>query len=153
MNQAAPDLEPTMPPPTRRDGIAARLLNLRVANLLARNTLVSCGVFLFDILLLWVLVEALFMDKLVAAALAFIVAITVHYAFARGWIFVGTERALVSGYVYFLINAGVGLVVTIVMFWAFMAIGIHYLPARVIASVFAGLAAFLLNAMLNFRSV
>ena len=130
-----------------------RLLTLRVADMFARNTLVSCAVFLFDLALLWMLVEYLAMNKLVAAALAFLVAITIHYGFARVWIFTGSERALTSGYVYFLINAFVGLVLTIVLFWAFMAIGLHYVPARVVASVFAGLAAFLLNAMLNFRSV
>lgn len=131
----------------------ARLLTGRVAGLLARNTVVSCAVFLFDLLLLWAFVEFLGMDKLVAAAVAFLIAITIHYGFARGWIFKGTERKVTSGYVYFLINAVVGLVLTIVLFWAFMAVGLHYLVARVVASVFAGLAVFVLNAVLNFRSV
>lgn len=147
---AAQEPEPATRPAR---GLLQRLLTLRVADLLARNTLVSCAVFLFDLALLWALVEYLAMDKLVAATLAFLVAITIHYGFARIWIFVGSERELTSGYVYFLINAVVGLVLTIVLFWAFMAIGLHYVPARIVASVFAGLAAFLLNAVLNFRSV
>ena len=78
---------------------------------------------------------------------------SVHYLFCRSWIFKGTERTWASGYVYFLSNAVVGLGVTILLFWAFMGIGMHYLVARVVASVFAGLAVFLLNAILNFRSV
>ncbi len=38
-------------------------------------------------------------------------------------------------------------------FAAFMALGLHYIPARIVASVFAGLTVFLLNAILNFRAV
>jgi putative flippase GtrA len=41
------------------------------------------------------------------------------------------------------------------VFFALFAglLGMNYLVARVIASVFAGLAAFLLNAVLNFKSL
>ena len=73
--------------------------------------------------------------------------------FAHGWIFKGTEQAIGRGYAWFLVNAIVGLLLTLFLFWVFMAIGLHYLVARVIASVFAGLSVFLLNAVLNFRSV
>ena len=134
-------------------GLIGRLLTGRVAGLLARNTVVSCFAFVFDLALLWAFVEYLGMNKLVAAAIAFVIATTLHYAFARTWIFKGTERAVGSGYVYFLINAVVGLVLTLVLFWAFMAIGLHYVIARVVASVFAGLTIFVLNAVFNFKSV
>jgi putative flippase GtrA len=145
--------QPAMPAQQPQRGLLGRLLSLRVANLFARNTLVGCAVFLIDIALLWALVEWFGVHKLVAATFAFLVAVTVHYVFCRTWIFRGTERAIASGYVYFLINAVVGLVVTIILFWAFMAVGMHYLVARIVSSVFAGLAQFLLNAVLNFRSV
>jgi putative flippase GtrA len=132
--------------------LAARLISRNAALLLARNTIVSCGVFAFDLALLWVLVEYLAVDKLVAAAGAFIAANSLHYAFGRTWIFRGTERRVVSGYVYFLINAGVGLVVTMALFAAFITwTSINYIVARVLVSVVAGLTVFLLNAMLNFR--
>jgi putative flippase GtrA len=130
-----------------------RLLNLRVADLLARNTLVSTGAFLFDLLLLWAFVDTLAMPTLAAAATAFLIATSIHYAFCRTWIFRGSERGLASGYAYFLINAGIGLVLTMASFGALLAIGAHYLAARVIASVIAGLTVFVLNAMLNFKSV
>lgn len=138
--------------PARRS-LGARLLSLRVAKMLGRNTVVSCAVFAFDLLLLWGFVEWLAMDKLLAAAIAFLIANTIHYVFGRSWIFKGTKRRWASGYAYFLVNAVVGLAVTIFLFWAFMALGVHYLAARVVASVFAGLSVFLLNAIFNFRSV
>jgi putative flippase GtrA len=128
-----------------------RLLSGHAASLLARNTIVSCGIFAFDIALLWVLVQ-LGMGKIAAAALAFVVANSIHYAFGRGWIFKGTDRGVAEGYVYFLINAGIGLVITIGLFAVMIRwTSINYLVARVLVSVVSGLTVFLLNAILNFR--
>lgn len=120
--------------------------------MLGRNTVVSTAVFLLDMVLLWALVQLGGMDKIVAAAIGFVVANTLHYMLGRSWIFAGTERGMAEGYVYFLINAAVGMAITLGMYAAFLAwTPINYLVARVIVSVFAGLAVFLLNAVLNFR--
>jgi putative flippase GtrA len=92
------------------------------------------------------------MGKVVATALAFVVANSLHYAFARGWIFRGTDRTAAEGYVYFLINAGIGLVITVTLFAALIRwTPINYLIARVLVSVVSGLTVFVLNAVLNFR--
>ena len=131
---------------------AGRLLSRKAGWMLARNTVVSCGVFAFDLVLLWALVRFLAMDKVVAAALAFIAATTAHYGFGRTWIFRGTERGVAAGYAYFLINAGIGLVITVVLFAAMLRwTPINYLISRTLVSVIAGLTVFLLNAVLNFR--
>ena len=138
--------------PARESGLVGRLMSRNAAVMLARNTLVSCFAFAFDLALLWALVEYLGMDKLVAAAIGFVAANSLHYVFGRTWIFRGTERGVAAGYVYFLINAGIGLAVTIALFAAFIHwTSINYIAARIIVSLFAGLATFLLNAMLNFR--
>ncbi|MVW56068.1 GtrA family protein [Sphingomonas sp. MAH-6] len=119
--------------------------------MLGRNTAVSCMTFLFDLVLLWGLVR-LGWGKLEAAAFGFVVANTIHYALGRTWIFAGTERGLTSGYAYFLINAALGLAITVTLYAAFLDYTpINYIVARVLVSVFAGLAVFLLNAILNFR--
>jgi putative flippase GtrA len=110
-------------------------------------------VFIFGIALLWMLVQLLGMAKLPAVALSFVAANSIHYVFSRLWIFAGTDRAGGAGYVLFFINAGVGLVVTMMLFWVFTKAGMNYLVGRVIASLFAGLSSFVLNAVLNFRSV
>ena len=52
-------------------GLGRRLLSRHAANLLARNTIVSCGIFAFDIVLLWALVQ-LGMGKVAATAVAFV---------------------------------------------------------------------------------
>jgi putative flippase GtrA len=102
---------------------------------------------------LWLLVEKAGMAKIPAAAISFLVSNTLHYAFGRGWIYRGTERRLVPGYVYFLMNAGVGLAATVGLFAWFVDLGLQYLVARVVASIFVGLLLFVLNAVWNFRAV
>jgi putative flippase GtrA len=97
-------------------------------------------------------VSFLGMSKVLAAALAFIAANTIHYAFGRAWIFRGTERGVASGYVYFLVNAAIGLAITLLLFAAMIRwVPIHYLISRTLVSLIAGLTVFLLNAVLNFR--
>jgi putative flippase GtrA len=133
-------------------GLVARLLSRKAGAMLVRNTIVSCGAFAFDLALLWALVRWADMGKLPAAAIGFIAANTLHYALGRSWIFRGTDRGVASGYVYFLVNAAVGLAVTMVLYAAVLRFtSIDYLVARVIVSVFAGLTVFVLNAVLNFR--
>lgn len=120
--------------------------------MLVRNTVVSCGTFLFDLALLWALVRRMGMGKVPAAAIGFVAANTLHYALGRTWIFRGTERTVARGYIYFLVNAVIGLVLTVGLYAAALRYThIHYLVARIIVSVFAGLAVFVLNAVLNFR--
>ena len=121
--------------------------------MLARNTVVSTGVFIVGLGLLWVLVEEFHAPKVPAAAISFLVSNSLHYVFGRTWIFQGTERAIAAGYGLFLVNALVGLGITVGLFAAFVAMGMHYLLARIVASVFAGLALFVLNAVFNFRSL
>ena len=133
--------------------LAQRLFIRRGGTLLVRNTIVSTFVFLLGLALLWLLVERLGVPKVRAVALSFLVANSVHYAFGRTWIYKGTERRLVPGYAFFLINAVVGLGFTVGLFAAFVEIGMHYLLARVVASVFVGLGLFVLNAVFNFRSL
>lgn len=91
--------------------------------------------------------------KVPAAALSFLLSNTLHYAFGRAWIYRGTQRRIASGYAFFLTNALVGLAITVGLFAGFVAVGMHYLAARVVASIFAGLALFVLNATLNFKSL
>ena len=130
-----------------------RLFSRRGAVLLARNTVVSTFVFLLGLALLWLMVERLGVAKVPAAGLSFLVSNSIHYLFGRTWIYRDTERKVAAGYAYFLINAVLGLGVTVGLFAAFIELGLHYLLARVVASVFAGLALFILNAGLNFRSL
>lgn len=132
----------------------SRFFTRRVGGMLVRNTVVSTASFLFGLGVLWLLVDLAGMGEVLAAAIGFIVAQTLHYALGRTWIFRGTDRAIGSGYVIFLLNAGMGLIITVSMFAALLEFTpIHYIAARVIVSVFAGLAMFVVNATFNFRKI
>lgn len=122
--------------------------------MLARNTVVSTSVFAIDLAILWLFVACTALDALSAAALGLLVANTLHYVVGRVWIFQGTERGVVLGYAYFLVNAGIGMAMTMLLYAAFMRwTSVNYIVARVLVSVIAGLTVFLLNATLNFRRV
>lgn len=138
--------------PALKGGLIGRLISRHAGAMLVRNTVVSCAAFAFDIALLWAMVEHGGIAMLPAAAIGFIAANTLHYVFGRIWIFRGTDRGVASGYVYFLLNAGVGLGITMGLYAAFIRwTDIDYLVARVLVSVIAGLTVFVLNAVLNFR--
>ena len=85
--------------------------------------------------------------------MSFLAANSLHYVFGRTWIYRGTSRAIVQGYTYFIINSLGGLLLTLALFAAFIAVGMHYILARIVASVFVGLVLFVLNAVFNFRSL
>jgi putative flippase GtrA len=131
---------------------AARLWSRNAAVLLGRNTIVSIVMFLLGLALLWLAVEHGGMDEVVATGLTFLVATSLHYALGRAWIYRGTERKVLPGYGLFLANALIGLVMTVALFALLMRVTpLHYLVARTMVSVVAGLAMFLSNAILNFK--
>lgn len=135
-------------------GLFGRLFSAKTGGMLLRNTIVSTGVFLVGLALLWVLVQKGGMDEVIAAGIGFVTANNLHYALGRSWIFRGTQRALAAGYALFLVNGGIGLLVTMVLYAAMLQwTSINYLVARIIVSVFAGLIVFVLNAVWNFRRV
>ena len=134
--------------------LVSRLTEWRTAVLFGRNTIASFFAFGLDVALLWLLVEHFGWVHLPAAAISFIIAMTLHYVLSRLWVFKGTERGVAQGYAYFLINAGIGLVVTLGAFFALMEFtDLYYLVSRVLASVVAGVLVFGLNAVFNFKAV
>ena len=131
-----------------------RFFTRRAGGMLWRNTVVSTGVFLVGLGVLWLLVEKASVDPVIATGISFLIANSIHYIFGRTWIFAGSQRKLSTGYLLFLVNAVVGLIVTVGLFWVLTHwTPMNYLVARMVVSVFAGLAVFILNAAFNFRQV
>lgn len=131
-----------------------RFFTRRAGGMLVRNTVVSTGVFLVGLGVLWLLVEMAGTDPVLATAISFLIANSIHYIFGRTWIFAGSQRKVSTGYLLFILNALVGLAVTVGLFWLLIEYtAINYLVARVIVSVFAGLAVFVLNAAFNFKRI
>ncbi len=137
-----------------KGSLLSRLLKVRVGWMLVRNTVVSAGVFLIGLGVLWLLVEQAGMDEVIASGIGFAVANTLHYVLGRSWIFRGTQRGVASGYALFLINGAIGLTLTMVLMFVLLQITpLNYIVARVLVSVVAGLLVFVLNAVWNFRRV
>lgn len=140
--------------PKRRKGLWSRLTSLRVGKMLARNTVVSCFVFVIGLAVLWFMVAILDIDQTLSAGASFLIANTLNYLIGRAWVFKGTDRSFASGFVFFLFNALAGLIVTMALFELLVRYTpIHYLLARIIVSLVAGLLIFVLNAVFNFRKV
>lgn len=132
--------------------LRGRLLNRQGSVLFIRNAAASTLSFLFDLLLIWIMIERMGFNRLAAVAIGFVLANAFHYALARTWVFRGTLRGLVSGYVYFLANALFGLAIILSAFALLTdLLGVPYMLARVAASLCAGTVVFVLNATLNFR--
>ncbi|GGB89076.1 hypothetical protein GCM10011494_04250 [Novosphingobium endophyticum] len=130
----------------------SRFFNRHGSVLFVRNAAASTLSFLFDLLLIWIMIEQTGLDMTIAVAIGFILANAVHYLLARSWVFRGTARGFAAGYLYFLANALLGLVIILAAF-ALLAegLGVPYMLARVIASLCAGTVVFVLNATMNFR--
>ena len=126
----------------------------RGARMFGRNTVASTIAFALDLMILWGLVEWLEVPRVLAAVIAFIVPMSVFYVLSRTWVFPETDRGVASGFVYFMINVGIGFVVMLAVFWALLQFtALYYLLARVAASVVSGIVIFLLNGFLNFKQL
>jgi putative flippase GtrA len=134
--------------------IVSRIARLRTAKLLGRSTIANIATFLFDLALLWAFVERLGVPYIPAAAGAFLLAISINYGVSRLWVFPHSDRGMALGFAYFLITAGIGLLVTMAVFVLLLEVaGLFYIAARIIASAVAGLIVFALNAGWNFKAV
>ena len=126
----------------------------RVVKMFGKNTVASTIAFLLDLAILWSLVELAGFPRVPAAVVAFLIPMVVFYIIEREWVFPGTKRGVASGFVYFAINIGIGFVVMLAVYWSLLLFtDLHYLIARVAASVVSGIVIFVLNGVFNFKQL
>ena len=134
--------------------VLQRLVSRHGVTLLARNTVVSVLTFSVGVALMWVVVELFGANEVLSAGASFLAATSLHYTLGRSWVYRGTQRGVAAGYGYFLMNAGIGLALTVSLFAVLISwTPMNYLVARVLVSIFAGLAMFIPNATLNFKQI
>ncbi len=130
------------------------IVHSRRARMFGKNTVASTIAFLLDLAILWSLVELVGLPRVPSAIIAFILPMVVFYVLERQWVFPDSNRGVASGFVYFMFNIGIGFVVMLGIFWALLTFsGIHYLVARVLASIVSGIVIFLLNGVFNFKQL
>ncbi len=107
---------------------------------------------MFDLSLLWILIEKFHVYYLHAAVSGFLVAVSVNYFISRKWVFTGSRRRLTTGYLYFLKTALAGALATGFLMWLFCT-ATHgpYLLIRIIIAGIIGMGNYLIHLHLNFR--
>jgi len=115
---------------------------------------VGVSTFAFDLLLIYLFKAYLGMGDAAAVTLGFAIAITINFFCSYYWVYRGTERDRLSGYLIFVGLATLGLLVVLsgtILLVQLFAVNI-YLARSIVAAV-VGLANFLLNPFFNFKMI
>lgn len=113
---------------------------------------VGGSTFLFDLLLLYVLIDYVGIYYVYATAAAFGIAVSINYVLSRRYVFKGTLRSVHSGYGIFLMIALAGLLAVTGLMVVFVEIlHMHYLPSRIIIAGMVGMWNYFMNLYVNFK--
>ncbi len=124
----------------------------KALNRFLRYSVIGFSTFLFDLFLLYLFTEFGRMNPVVAAGVAFLIAVTLNYFLSRHYVFPETERGVTSGYYWFIIIALVGMVaVTGLMFVFVQILQWHYLLSRIGIAAIVGIWNYGMNLFLNFK--
>ena len=119
---------------------------------LLKYSLVGVTTFLFDLSLLWILTDFIHLNYLLAAFIAFFVAVSINYFVSRHKVFKSSERGLREGYLYFLLIVSAGVLIMLGLMYVFVSLlHLNILIARTIVAGFVGLFNFFVNDKFNFK--
>jgi putative flippase GtrA len=117
-----------------------------------KYSFIGGSTFAFDLLLLFIFTDFLHFNYVLAAGVAFLIAVSINYYFSRTLVFKGTKRDMRAGYLYFLLIAGTGLFfVMSAMFVLVDVLNLHYLLSRVCIAGVTGVWNYLTNLFFNFK--
>lgn len=112
------------------------------------------GTFTFDLALLYVLTDFFAVQYVIAAGMAFIIAVSINYWISRQYVFKHTLREVKEGYVHFVAIASIGLLMVMGgMFVLVEYAHFDYLFARAVVAIVTGFWNYLLNLYVNFKVV
>ncbi len=110
--------------------------------------------FLVDLSFLWLLIEYFNIHYLYASAIAFLLGSSINYVISRRFVFLGTSRGAVAGYLFFLKFAIIGMLATVFFMWVLVgATQFNYVFVRILVAGFVGIINYLANLYLNFKVV
>lgn len=119
-----------------------------------KYAVVGGGTFLFDLCLLYVFTDYVRVNYIIAAGLAFIIAVSINYFLSRRYVFRGSDKQWGTGYLHFLGIALAGML--IVMGGMYLLVGLLHVPyllARIVIAGVTGVWNYLLNLFVNFKVV
>ncbi len=113
---------------------------------------VGISTFLFDIFLIFLFKEFLQFNDVTAIALGFGIAISINFLLSYYWVFKGTSRHRVTGYLYFIGIAFFGACIVLsgtYLLHEYAGMNLYY--ARILVAGVAGIVNFFINTMYNFK--
>jgi putative flippase GtrA len=117
-----------------------------------KYTAVGVSTFLVDLVLLFILTDALEWNYLVATAIAFILAISINFFLSRVVVFKYSKRSVHTGYIFFIVIAGLGLAIVVSGMYVLVSIlGFNYIVSRIAIAGIVGCWNYLLNLYANFQ--
>jgi len=113
---------------------------------------VGVSTFLFDLFLLYLLIDHVKLYYPIATAAAFGIAVSINYVLSRHFVFKGTLRSAHAGYGIFILIASAGLfAVTGLMVVFVEVLHMNYIPSRIIIAAMVGMWNYLMNLYVNFK--
>lgn len=114
-------------------------------------TTVGVSTFLLDLSLVFTL-RHFGVPEYAAISIGFLIAVSINFFFSYRYVFRGTERKPGSGYLFFILIAGIGVtIIPIGTIFLEQLLGINLLIARSLMGGFTGGMNFLLNNFVNFK--
>jgi putative flippase GtrA len=118
----------------------------------SKYTLVGVSTYLFDLGIVALLTYGFGMHYTYAVGIGFLIGISVNYQITYHWVFKGTERRKLTGYIIFGLLALLGM--TLIMTGTSLLteqFGLPLLIARTLVGGFLGIVGFLVNSIFNFK--
>lgn len=115
---------------------------------------VGISTFFLDLGILYLLLSTTPIAQGLAIALSFAVGVTTNFLLCYYWVYRGTERNQLVGYLLFAGLALIGVTfVTLSTEWLYAAFGLNLYIARTLVAACVGIINFTLNTFFNFRLV
>ena len=118
----------------------------------ARYTFIGLSTFSLDLCILYFFLRVFETPFYPTVVGAFVLAASINYAISRMWVFAGTRRGVLAGYINFLgVALFAGLLISFLVWFLVQYTGIEYLYARVVVAAVVGLGNYLFNLVINFN--
>lgn len=114
--------------------------------------MVGVSTFFLDLAILYALLTFTATNQTVAIGVSFFVGVTLNFLFCYYWVYRGTERKQLLGYLFFAGIATVGvIVISYSTQWLYEAWQINIYIARTTVAIVVGIINFGINTFFNFR--
>lgn len=119
-----------------------------------RYIIVGVSTFCVDLVLLYCLVQYASIDYRYAAACSYLIAVTLNYTFSRTYVFIGSKRDMMTGYMYFVVFCVISALTTSLLLWVCVShFGMYYLYAKVCIATVLGIGTYTFNTVVLFHDV